>query len=302
MRQVVTPTYITATPKGKGGKGSVKRLKVAGQRGWTLLQEASTGPIAPAPYQPKGRGKGKNSDGKGKMYGNKGKGKPTSKGKGKGKTKGFKGNRTSKGKFNSKGTVGKGLTPTTPIPGEATHGHLRCHFCHTIGHIKPNCRKWLALQTSDTYNQRKGHEPKYQLIYDHLEDSILAPRSCQYCSEETCDGSNCQSPFDYDDYNEASLFFTQTLSPLVWNAKLERPLESHAPQTEQMYAYDDDDWGDAEEDYSQSQWAADEWEASDQIEQHEAYAYQNEYEPQGQEEEAAQESDEYDEDDQDNYE
>ncbi len=27
-RQVVTPTYITATPKGKGGKGSVKRLKV----------------------------------------------------------------------------------------------------------------------------------------------------------------------------------------------------------------------------------------------------------------------------------
>ena len=46
----------------------------------------------------------------------------------------------------------------------------------------------------------------------------------------------------------------------------------------------------------------DEWEASDQIEQHEAYAYQNEYEPQGQEEEAAQESDEYDEDDQDNYE
>jgi hypothetical protein len=64
-----------------------------------------------------------------------------------------------------------------------------------------------------------------------------------------------------------------------------------------MYAYDDDDWGEAEEDYSQTQWAADEWEASD-----EAYAYQDEDESQDQEREAAQESDEYDEDDQDNYE
>jgi hypothetical protein len=190
---------------------------------------------------------------------------------------------------------------------------LKCHFCHTIGHIKPNCRKWLVLQTSDTYNQKKGHEPKYQLIYEHLEDSILAPRSCQYCSDETCDGSNCESPFDYDDYNEASLFFTQTLSPLVWNAELERPLESRAPQTEQVYAYDapqidqvyaydDDDWGEMDEDYSQTQYAADEWVASDQVEQHEAYAYQNEYEPHIQEEGGAQESDEYDEDDQDNYE
>ena len=126
--------------------------------------------------------------------------------------------------------------------------------------------------------------------------------SSKYCSDETCDGSNCESPFDYDDYIEASLFFTQTLSPLVWNAKLERPLESHAPQTEQMYAYNDDDWGEAEEDYSQVQEPADEWEASDQAEQHEAYAYQSEYEPQDQEEEAAQDSDEHDEDDQDNYE
>ncbi len=49
-RQVVTPSYITATPKGKGGKGSVKRLKVAGQRGWTLLKETATSLLAPAPY------------------------------------------------------------------------------------------------------------------------------------------------------------------------------------------------------------------------------------------------------------
>jgi hypothetical protein len=219
-KQVVTPTYITATPSGKSGKGSVKRLKVAGQRGWTLLQETTTGPLAPAPYQPKGKGKGKPQDGKGKAYGNKGKGKSSSKGKGKGKMSGSKGKRHTKGKFNPKGTSDNGLTPFVKVETNLNHGHLKCHFCHTIGHIKPNCRKWLALQTSEAYNQRKGHEPKYQLIYDHLEDSLLAPRSCQYCSDETCDGSNCESPFDYDDYNEASLFFTQTLSPLVWNAKL----------------------------------------------------------------------------------
>jgi hypothetical protein len=75
-----------------------------------------------------------------------------------------------------------------------------------------------------------------------------------------------------------------------------------ATQTEKLYAYDDDDRGEMEEYYSQAQWAANEWVASDQAEQHEAYAYQNEYEPHIQEEGAAQESDEYDEDDQDNYE
>ena len=295
-KQVVTPIYITATPSGKSGKGSVKRLKVAGQRGWTLLQETTTGPLAPAQYQPKGKGKGKPHDGKGKAYGNKGKGKSSSKGKGKGKMSGSKGKRHTKGKFNPKGTI----QPERDHERDLNHGHLKCHFCHNMGHIKPNCRKWLALQTSETYNQRKGHEPKYQLIYDHLEDSLLAPRSCQYCSDETCDGSNCESPFDYDDYNEASLFFTQTLSPLVLNAKLERSLDSHAPQTEQLYAYDDDDWGEMEEDHSQ--WDADEWEASDQAYQQEAYAYQEDYEPQVLEEEVARESDEHDEDDQDNYE
>ncbi len=267
-----------------------------------MLQETATSLLAPAPYQPKGKGKGKTHDAKGKTYGIKGKGKSSSKGEGKGKINGSKGKRHPKGKFNPKGTSDKGLTSFIKVERDLNHGHLKCHFCHIIGHIKPNCRKWLALQTSDTYNQKKEHEPKYQLIYDHLEDSILASRSCQNCSDETCDGNNCESPFDYDDYNEASLFFTQTLSPLELNAKLDCPLDSHAPQTEQMYAYDDDDWGEAKEDYSQVQWNADEWEASDQAEQHEAYAYQNEYEPQDQEEEAAQESDGFDEDDQDSYE
>jgi hypothetical protein len=32
------------------------------------------------------------------------------------------------------------------------------------------------------------------------------------------------------------MFFTQTLSALVVNAKLDRPLDSHAPQTEHRIA------------------------------------------------------------------
>ena len=57
------------------------------------------------------------------------------------------------------------------------------------------------------------------------------------------------------------MFFTQTLSSLVMNAKLERPLDSHTPQTEQLYWYDDEDWGEAHEDESYN---ASQWDASDE--------------------------------------
>ncbi len=157
---------------------------------------------------------------------------PKGKGKVKGKTKGFKGKRAPKGK-----PMAHGLTPDLPsfntqAATQAVAPTIKCHFCHAPGHIKPNCRKWLALSQSEKYQQRNSHETKYQLIYDHLEDSVLAPRLCQYCSDTNCDGQNCESPFDPNDYNEASLLFTQSLSQLVVNAKLERPLDSHAPQTE----------------------------------------------------------------------
>jgi hypothetical protein len=123
-----------------------------------------------------------------------------------------------------------------------------------VGHIKPNCRKWLALSKDEQYQQRNSHATKYQLIYNHLEDSVLAPRYCQYCADTTCDGQNCESPFDPDDYSEASSFFTQSLSNLVANAKLDRPLDSHAPQTEYMYHFDNDDWGDQEKYEAENQW------------------------------------------------
>ena len=302
-RQVILPTFTN--PGAKGGQGNAKRVKVQkpSQRRWTFLQEPTTGLVPPAPYQPKGKGKGK-----GKFKGKpKGKGKPASKGMPKGKPKG-KGLGKGKGKLQPKGNPPPTLSTFPSKPGEPQHGHLKCHFCHVIGHIKPNCRKWLALQTSDQYKQRNSHEPKYQLIYDHLEDSVFAPRLCQYCSDSNCDGENCESPFDHDDYHEASMFFTQTLSSLVVNAKLERPLDSHAPQTEHVYAYVADDWGNGYEDEYDPQWdnTDNQWESSD----NNGYEYgvEDTYTAEAVREEEnitddqnQDDSEDYDEDDQDQY-
>ena len=97
------------------------------------------------------------------------------------------------------------------------------------------------------------------------------------------------------------MFFTQTLSALVVNAKLERPLDSHAPQTEHVYAYVDDDWGEAyEEEYSNQ------WESSDKDEQYfeaqNTFATEDTYEEEAlAEEQEQQDSEDFDEDDQDNY-
>jgi hypothetical protein len=173
-RQVIIPIFANLLTKGKG-KGQAKKQKDTKQRSWTYLQETAASLISPGPYQP-AKGKEKN---KGKSKGSgKEKGKPKG-GKGKGKGDKGKGFPKGKGKPSPKGNATPGLQAFKSQTTEVNHGHLKCHFCHIIGHIKPNCRKWLALQTSDQYKQRNSHEPKYQLIYDHLEDSILAPRLCQ---------------------------------------------------------------------------------------------------------------------------
>ncbi len=295
-RQVIMPTFANLLPKGKG-KGQFKRQKVQDtkQLSWTYLQEPATSLVSPGLYQP-AKGKGKD---KGKPRGNgKGKGKPKGKGKGKGdKRKGYP---KGKGKSSPKGNATPGLQPFKPQTTEVNHGHLKFHFCHIIGHIKPNCRKWLALQTSDQYKQRDSHETKYQLIYDHLEDSVLAPRLCQYCDDSSCDGTNCESPFDYNDYNEASIFFTQNLSALVINAKLERPLDSHAPQTEQLYTYEDDNWGETLEDEYEDQWETSDEQYHDAQETFTAEVNEDD-DNAGDEQETPGSDDGYDEDDQDRY-
>jgi hypothetical protein len=157
----------------------------------------------------------------------------------------------------------------------------------------------------EKYQQRNSHETKYQLIYDYLEDSVLAPRLCQYCSDTNCDGQNCESPFDQDDYNEAALFFTQSLSQVVVHAKLDRPLDSHAPQTKCMYHYDDDDWGEQYENEYANQWDTEE-EYAQIDDAHESYPTKMDYEAEHYEandQEDSQDQDDYlDEDDQDNYE
>ena len=292
---------ITQAPKGKGKGKPIKKQRIHDGRAWAYLTEAaSPSLVSPSPYlKGKGHRDGKGKDRKGpKGKGNKGKFSSIPKGKGKvkGKTKGIKGKRTPKGK-----PLTQGLTPghpalSTQTPSQPGEPAIRCHFCHAPNHIKPNCRKWLALSQSEKYQQRNSHETKYQLIYDHLEDSVLAPWPCLYCSEDTCDGQNCESPFDANDYNEASMFFTQSLSHLVANAKLDRPLDSHPPQTESMYHYDDDDWGDQHENEYDTSWdTEEEYEQIGESYSAETYDEEEHYENHDQDED-------FDEDDQDNYE
>jgi len=302
---------MTQGSKGKGKGKPIKRQKVQDgtQRAWAYVTEpGAPGLSAPSPYQ---KGKGYN-EGKGKSkMGSKGKGRgkgkssSSSKGKGKGKSKGkAKGN---KGKQSPKGKpVTQGLTPGLPAfraqkDSQAVASNIRCHFCHALGHYKPNCRKWLALSQSEQYQQRNAHETKYQLIYDHLEDSVLAPRLCQYCADDNCDGQNCESPFNHEDYSEASLFFTQSLSQLVVNAKLDRPLDSHAPQTEHLYHYEADDWGEQYENEYESQWDTEE-EYAQEDNTHESYPTETYYEEGYYDTNYQEHDDDLDEDDQDNYE
>jgi hypothetical protein len=192
-------TNATQSPsgKGKGGKPNNKRkantttLRI--QRAWGYLQEGQTSSLVSPPPYSKGKGKsgykGKGeSKGKGKP---KGKGKTWSKGQNHGKGTSTSGKGKSKGISPKDKRLPKGnpcnLVPTATSSSTnattATPTPVRCHFCHLVGHIKPNCRKWLALQHSDQYKTRHTHDQRYRLIYDHLEDSVLAPWHCPYCSD-----------------------------------------------------------------------------------------------------------------------
>ncbi len=102
------------------------------------------------------------------------------------------------------------------------------------------------------------------------------------------------------------MFFTQTLSALVMNAKLDRPLDGQAPQTEHVYAYVAADWGEEHEDEYDNQWESNQWESSDNNEQgyevEDTYATEEVHEEQDSTDDQVQgESEEFDEDDQDSY-
>ncbi len=86
------------------------------------------------------------------------------------------------------------------------------------------------------------------MIFDHLEDSVFAPdSSCLWCADTACDDTNCSSTFDPNDFHEATTFFMQQLQPMVANAKLERPLDSHPPLSRELMLtrLEADDWRDS---------------------------------------------------------
>ena len=186
----------------------------------------------------KGKGKGKDSKGRGKG----------SKGmlKGKGVRKGFKG-----GAPSSKGASIMQLPAQTQGSSSAPSANaaeVTCYFCHQKGHYKSQCPKWLALRSSSAYQQTRQQAPRLGMIFDHLEDSVFAPDfCCLWCADTTCDGTNCSSTFDPNDFHEATTFFMQQLQPLVANAKLDRPLDSHPPLSRELMLtrLEADDWGDA---------------------------------------------------------
>jgi hypothetical protein len=185
------------------------------------------------------KGKGKSKDGKGRGKGFKGM--P----KGKGQRKGFKG-----GSSAPKGSAVLQLPAQSQGSSSApskSSADVTCYFCHQKGHYKSQCPKWLALRSSSTYQQTRQQVPRLGMIFDHLEDTVFAPDSCcLWCADTACDGTNCSSTFDPNDFHEATTFFMQQLQPLVANAKLDRPLDSHPPLSRELMLtrLEADDWGD----------------------------------------------------------
>jgi hypothetical protein len=217
----------------------------------------------------KGKGKGKLSP--------KGKGKGKSKSKGKSKDKGkptftpWKGSGKGKGKIPFKGSRGgpptlqghvsgpqrptdNSSTTNTPHSAGASSQPIRCHFCHKIGHYKNNCRQYLALRNHPGYSDRLQQPQSMQLIYDHLEDSVFAPKSCPHtsCTNPQCDGSECYTSFAYGDFEQAETYFNNNILSLVENVKLDRPADSLPPLTRATYVAQQADWGEAEDEQGTS--------------------------------------------------
>jgi hypothetical protein len=139
--------------------------------------------------------------------------------------------------------------PNTPYAVGASSQPIRCHFCHKIGHYKNNCRQYLALRNHPGYGDRLQQPQSMQLIYDHLEDSVFAPKSCRYttCTNPQCDGSACYTSFAYSDFEQAETYFNNNILPLVENVKLHRPADSLPPLTRSSYVAQQADWGESED-------------------------------------------------------
>jgi hypothetical protein len=231
---------------------------------WETYATADT-PVSGLGGTLKGKGKGKPP--------HKGKGKSKGKGNGKSKDKGkphvtfapWKDSGKGKGKIPFKGSRGgppmpqnhlsapqrptdNSSMPNTPHAVGASSQPIRCHFCHKIGHCQNNCRQYLALRNHPGYGGRLQQPQNMQLIYDHLEDSVFAPKSCQYtsCTNHQCDGSACYTSFTYNDFQQAETYFNNNMLSLVENVKLDRPADSLPPLTRSSYVAQQADWAKTE--------------------------------------------------------
>jgi hypothetical protein len=238
------------------------------QRAWTYLlnDSSSSSPTSSEKGKPKGKGKGKGKPSKGKTHiigkaSLKGKGKHNPWFKGKGKSKGLsKGNksfptmRPHPVMHGSTNATASGTTSNDTSAGPT----VRCHFCNKPGHYKNNCRQYQVLRNSPAYQSCLTHPARTQLIYDHLEDSVYAPRSCSTssCTNAACDGYSCFTSFPQDEFQSAEAYFNDSLLHAVENAKLDRPIDSTPPLAHNIFAQEAD-WGDQWGDYQAFQ--ADEW-------------------------------------------
>ena len=273
------PAFLLSTPSRQKPSRDIlplkrKREHYPTQRSWSYLADMDHESYATATThtipggQLKGKGKGKpafKGKGKGKLKGKHNeKGKPMHvvwKGKGKGKGKpAFKGSRTTPlpqspvSGIPQRPTDNSSIT-NTPVALGSTSQPIRCHFCHKIGHYKNNCRQYLALRNHPSYGDRLQQPANMQLIYDHLEDSVFAPKSCSYtsCTNSQCDGSACYTSFAYDEFEQAETYFNDNILSLVENVKLDRPADSQPPLTRSTYVAQQADWGESE-DLHESSW------------------------------------------------
>ena len=277
------PSFLTQQPRTPTSTTPLKRRRLTAptQRAWTYLAGASTleGKGKGYGYKGKDMGKGK-SKGRGKGY----KGKTHISPKGKHFTKGSiyyanKGGSFIKGKGKPKGnrtypairtsiattpahsqvtTVNSSGQGTSSSPA-ATSPSVRCHFCNKIGHYKNNCRQFQALRNSPAYQSKLSQAPRAQLIYDHLEDAVFAPKVCSTssCTNQDCDGYNCYTTFSQEDFQVAETYFNEHLLSSVENVKLDRHVDSTPPMTRSVYVTQEADWGDYQwygQGYQDEQW------------------------------------------------
>ena len=273
-----------------------KREHFPPQRSWSYLADMDYEAYATDGTSVSSLGGSLTGKGKGKPS-NKGKGKSRGKGKGKSKDKGkphvtfapWKGSGKGKGKIPFKGSRGgppisqapsrpplrptdNSSMPNTSNVAGASSQPIRCHFCHKIGHYKNNCRQYLALRNHPGYGDRLQQPQNMQLIYDHLEDSVFAPKSCPYtsCTNPQCDGSECYTSFTYSDFEQAETYFTDNILPLVENVKLDRPADSLPPLTRSSYVAQQADWGESEDAHDTS------WDDAEQFWQEDTFDIEEE--------------------------